>query len=235
MAKAARRDHGWWPYLVPYFSFVALGELQSRLDAQDAELFRPLRVAIVVVSLVVFWRRGAYPELRGLRFSLRALAADAAMGLVGTLIWVAPYLLLPSLRPDPAVGFDPAALGEAFRPALLAIRFAGFALVTPPMEELFARSLVPRVVDSWKSQTDFRRLSVGHFTPLSFWFTVAIFTLGHQPWEYPVAIAWCVLANLWLMRRGRLDSVIALHASTNASLFALVCLAPAEWGLGIFL
>jgi CAAX prenyl protease-like protein len=223
MAKPARRDHGWWPYLAPEFTFLILGEVQARLDAVGAELFRPLRIAIVAALLISFWRRGAYPELRGLRWSASGVAGDVALGLLGTLIWVAPYLLLPAWRPDAAAAFDPDALGVAWRPFVLAVRFAGFALVTPLMEELFIRSFVPRIVDSWASQSDFRRLPIARFTQLSFWVTVFVFTSSHVPWEWPVAIAWCVLANLWLMKRGNLASVIVLHATTNASLFALVC------------
>lgn len=219
------RDHGWWPYIGPEFAFLLLGELQGRFDAATAERIRPLRVAITAGLLLWFWSRGAYPELRALGEKLRGVAGDVAMGLLGTVIWVTPYLLWPSWRPDASEAFDPNALGATWAWGVLAVRFVGFALVTPIMEELFIRSFLPRVADTWTQGSDFRRLPVGRLSARSFWVVVVVFTLSHVPWEWPVAVAWCALANAWMQRRGNLVSVIVLHATTNASLFLFVCLA----------
>lgn len=237
MAKRAR-DHGWWPYIGPEFTFLLFGELQGRFDEATGELIRPVRVAVTAGLVLWFWSRGAYPELRGVAQKLgglRGVAGDVAMGLLGTVIWVTPYLLWPSWRPDPRDAFDPNALGVEWAGVVLAVRFVGFALVTPVMEELFIRSFIPRMADTWSSATDFRRLAVGQLSVRANWVVVSVFTLSHVPWEWPVAIVWCVLANAWMQRRGNLWSVIVLHATTNASLFLLVWLSSPHHNLWWFL
>lgn len=219
---------------MPYFTFLALGEVQSRLPHDTAAWFRMGRVVLVASLLLLFVRRGAYPELRGYPKGLRRIAADVAVGLAGVVLWVAPYLLIPSLpRPAPDSGFDPNALGEGLRPLLLAARLFGFALVTPVMEELFIRSFLLRVVDVYGAGGDFRKVPIGRYTASSFWVVLGAFTLSHMPWEWPVAVAWCVLANLWLYRQRHIVSVIVLHAATNAGLLLLVVAAEA-WGWNLW-
>jgi len=223
MASARpRRDHGWWPYLLPYFAFLALGEVQGRLGPDTAEWFRAFRIALTAGLVLFFVRRGAYPELRGYPHGATGIAADVAVGLVGLALWVLPYLLVPALpRPDPGSGFDPNALGESLRPLVMAVRFAGFAFVTPVMEELFVRSFLLRYADVYDGDGDFRRVPIGRYTARSFWVVMVAFTISHLPWEWPVAVAWCALANLWLYRQKHIVSVIVLHATTNAALFGL--------------
>lgn len=230
MANApARHDHGWWPYLVPYFAFLLLGEVQHRLAPEAGEWLRMGRVAVTAALLACFAWRGAYPELRGYRHGARGIVADLGVGLVGLALWVAPYLLFPALpRPAPGEGFDPSALGAALRPLALGARFFGFALVTPVMEELFVRSFLLRYADVYDTREDFRKQPIGRYTPRSFWVVTIAFTLSHLRWEWPVAIAWCALANAWLYRRKHILSVIVLHAATNGGLFLLALASEAS-------
>lgn len=224
-----RSEHGWWPYLLPYFAFLGLGEIQARLSPDTAEWLRALRVATTALLLLFFVLRGAYPELRGYPHGVRGVAADVAAGLVGLALWIGPYLLIPALpRPAPDAGFDPNALGDALRPLVLSVRGAGFALVTPVMEELFVRSFLPRYADVFDTGGDFRKEPVGRYTRRSFWVVMLAFTLSHAPWEWPVAVAWCALANAWLYQRKHIGSVIVLHAATNGGLF-LLALGSDSW------
>jgi CAAX prenyl protease-like protein len=136
-------------------------------------------------------------------------------------VWVAPYLVWPSLRPD-TPGFDPQAAGKGLSSVLLGLRFAGFVVVTPFIEELLVRSYLMRVVDVYPSQRDFREIPIGTFAWRSFLVTVAWFTFTHARWEWPVALVAGALYNLWLYRRKHIASLVLAHAVTNASLFLLV-------------
>ena len=64
-----RDGHGWWPYLVPLFAFLVLGELAGRLPAAVAAWIFPLRVLVPAALLAHFFRQGAYPELRTLYYN----------------------------------------------------------------------------------------------------------------------------------------------------------------------
>ncbi|HME72870.1 MAG TPA: CAAX prenyl protease-related protein, partial [Myxococcota bacterium] len=136
------------------------------------------------------------------------------------------YVVFPSLpRADPQDAFNPYALGTTFAPAFVALRFAGFAAVTPFMEELFIRSFLMRYLDVFDTSEDFRDVPMARFRWRSFLGTGVAFTFSHLPWEYPVAAATGLLWNLWLYRRKHLASLVLVHAVTNASLFLLVAIA----------
>ena len=69
-------------------------------------------------------------------------------------------MIFPSIRPeDVNGGFDPEMLGVALAPAVMALRFVAYAGVTPVFEELFMRSFVIRVAETWNSDRDFSRRS----------------------------------------------------------------------------
>jgi CAAX prenyl protease-like protein len=187
---------------------------------------RMFRVVLTAALLLFFFLRGDYPELRGWRPTLRGVAEDLLMGLATTVLWVAPYILFPSLpRADLQEAFNPYALGTTFAPAYLAVRFAGFAAVTPFMEELFIRSFLIRYLDVFDTGEDFRDVPMARFRWRSFLWTWVAFTFSHLPWEYPVAAATGLLWNLWLYHRKHLASLVLVHAVTNGSLFLLVAIA----------
>jgi hypothetical protein len=187
-----------------------------------------LRLAVPLLIFLFFLSRGSYPELKNFHPGWGGLALDALLGLLVTAVWVAPYLIWPSLAPDASSGFDPAAAGEAWRPVLFALRFAGFVVVTPFIEELLVRSYLIRAVDIYPSDRDFQEILVGTFAWRSFLVTVGWFTFTHAEWEWPVALVAGVLYNLWLYRRKHIGSLILAHAVTNASLFVLVVWGSAD-------
>jgi CAAX prenyl protease-like protein len=218
-----RRGTGWGAYCWPYVSFLLLREVQDRLPIEAAAWTRVFRVALTAALLLFFFLRGDYPELRAWRPTLRGFLEDSLLGLATTLLWVAPYVVFPSLpRADLQDAFNPNALGTTLAPAFVAIRFAGFAAVTPFMEELFIRSFLMRFLDVYDTGEDFRDLPIGRFRWRSFLGTWIAFTFSHLPWEYPVAAATGLLWNLWLYRRKHLASLVWVHAVTNGSLFLLV-------------
>lgn len=208
-------------YVLPYGVFLALVELAARLPSLAAPLFA-LRVAAPAALLVWFWRRGAYPELRGYRFGAGTVG-DALAGLALAALWVGPYLAWPSLPRGDA--FDPALLGASNRALALALRLVGFALVTPFVEELFVRSFLLRFAETFE-RGDFRSEPVARFAWRGFATTALWFTFSHAQWEWPVALPVGIAFNAWLYWRGHLGACVVAHAVTNAAIWALVVFGP---------
>ena len=217
-----------WPYVAPYGALLALAELGRWLPGLGAPLLAA-RVVLPAGLLWIAWRQGAYAELR--RGARRAGLSDVVFGLGIAALWVGPYLLWPALpRGEP---FDPDLLGPARRDAWLALRLGGFVLVSPLVEELFVRSFLHRVVESWPRWTEFAQLEIGRPHALAFTVTSVWFLLSHVPWEWWVAAPTGALFNAWLYQRGNLRSVWLAHVVANGAIGALVVLGPA--GLWAFL
>jgi CAAX prenyl protease-like protein len=208
-------------YVAPYAVFLVLVELQARAGAA-APLAFVARVAAPALLLAWFWRRGAYAELRSYRADARTLL-DLAAGAAIAALWVAPYLLWPSLpRGEP---FDAELLGEGRRALTLGVRAIGFALVTPFVEELFVRSFLMRFADVFE-RGDFRSVPIARFSVRSFVATVLWFTFTHALWEWWVALPVGIAFNAWLYWRRELGACVVAHAAANASIWALVVLGP---------
>ena len=205
------------PYVAPYALFLVLVELQALLPATAPVVF-PLRVIGTALLLAWYWRRGAYRELLDYRVGAGTLL-DFAAGCAIAAIWVGPYLLWPSLPRGAA--FDPELLGPDARALMLALRLAGFALVTPFVEELFVRSFLLRFAETYE-RGDYRAEPIARFGVRSFVVTVLWFTFTHAPWEWWVAFPAGIAFNLWLYARGHLTACVVAHAVANAAIWALV-------------
>jgi len=230
VAPTSREGHGWWPYLAPYATFVVVTTFQGRLPEWTAPWLLAIKPALVLGLVLWFRAGGAYDEWRGAgaRIGGSGGLLDVGVGLALTAVWVAPYIWLPSLRPEPGDGFDPTMAGEEWVALILGLRLFGYAVVTPIFEELFIRSFVMRVADAWEER-DFRDLPIARYSARSMVATVVIFTMGHVPWEYWVCVPWVFLSNLWFYYRKSLSAVMLVHGVTNAALLGL-----AVWGGELF-
>jgi len=232
-STSQHEGHGWWPYLLPYVGFLLAVEVAGRVTDWEVRGALPLGIGIIMlafkpavpVALIAwFWRRGAYPELRG---SLRGLggatgvASDVGVGLLLAGVWALPYVFWPGIRPEDTSGFDADQWGESMRGVALGLRMAGYALVTPLFEELFIRSFVMRYADVYGTRSDFRDQPIARYTLRSFIVTIVVFTIGHVPWEWWVAVPWVALTNVWFYRRRNLVSIMIVHGVTNAALLLL--------------
>ena len=221
-------------------AFAAVLALDDYVEGYDAA-FLGLRFAIPLLLFLFFLSRGCYPELRDFQPGGAGALQDGLLGLTVAAVWVAPYFVWPGLRPDASVRFDAAAAGQNLWPLMLGMRFVGFVVITPFIEELLVRSYLMRAVDVYPADRDFREIPVGTFTWRSFLVTLAWFTFTHAEWEWPVAFAAGVLYNVWLYRRRHIGSLILSHAVTNAALFLFVVWwsadagADAFWNLWFFL
>ena len=235
---ASSQEHGWWPYLLPLFSFLILGEIAAKFPEGWRAGFLPVKVAVPAGLFLWYWSRGEYPELRtGYLKRPGEVALDFTVGLAGAALWMAPFLLamrfdpplwhvLPEfLQPDPAEGFDPDQLGAGLAGLTLGLRCIGYGMVTPFVEEIFVRSWLSRfavVFDDPKG--DFRDVPIAHYTPRSLLVVTIFFTISHVPWEWIVAIPWILLTQAWFYRRKSLPALVAVHAGSNLGIFAFVLL-----------
>lgn len=222
MPEAGRRERssGWAPYWAPMVSFLLVVELGGRLPESFAPIMLVLRVAAPLAFFVYFARCGAYPELRGARWGAGALA-DVAVGLLGAALWIAPFLIWGSLRPDEP-GFDVAQLGPHGTWLSEALRFIGYACVTPFVEELFVRSWLIRYIDVAETRRDFRSLPIAQFSWRSFIVVTLYFVFSHASWEWGVMFVWTMLTMGWFYHRKHLAPVVLVHAVTNGAIFAFV-------------
>jgi CAAX prenyl protease-like protein len=221
-AERKTRDSGWAPYWVPMLAFLLTVEIGRRLPEELEALFLVFRVAVPLGFLVFFLVRGAYPELRGARWGGLAIA-DVVVGLVGAVLWMAPFILFPSLRPDEA-GFDAGQLGERGVALALFLRCAGYMGVTPFVEELFVRSWLLRYVDVVDTRRDFRGVPIARFSWRSFIVVTIYFVFSHVDWEWGVMAGWTLMTMGWFYYRGHLAPLVLVHAVTNGAIFAAVVL-----------
>jgi len=220
MTKRRLTGHGWAPYWFPMVAFLGLVELGSRLSDGGGLGLLALKIAVPGGFVAWYALRGDYPELRGLRPS-PAVVGDVLVGLLGAVLWVAPFLLFDDLRPE-SDGFDAQAYGAAGAGLALALRAVGYALVTPFVEELFVRSWLLRFLDVFDTRKDFRKVPIARFRWRSFVLTTLYFVFTHQSWEWGVMAAWTLLTMAWFYHRRHLMGLVVAHAVTNGAIFAFV-------------
>jgi len=212
---------GWVSHVAPYALYAAIPFAGELLPEALRPWLDPLRAVVVAAALLLYWRRGAYPELRR-RNAARPGAPLLALGagVLVAVLWVPLALLVPPFLGERG-GFDDAAAGEAAAPALLAGRLLAFVVVVPLAEELFVRDFLPRILDAGPEE-DWRGRPVGAFTPLSAGVSVAFFTLTHPEWL--AALFTGALWTVLLTRTRRLTDAVVAHAVANAGLAAYVLL-----------
>lgn len=204
------------PYLAPFFGFLLVKEFDARTGESLDFACLVASVVVPVVAIVYFATKKEYPELS---FSFGAMTVvDLGLGVALAVMWIAPFVIWPAMRPEASDEFDPAMFGTAAVTTVLTIRMIGYAIVTPVMEELFMRSFLIRFAEVWDEDRDFRELPIGKFTWKSFAAVVVIFLATHVSWEWPVMLPWAVLTTLWFYYRKDLMAVIMTHAATNAAI-----------------
>lgn len=221
---AKHSGYGWSPYWFPMLAFLLLVEIGGRTPDAAAPLVLLLKVAVPGALVAWYASRGRYPELRGHVFTLGGTALDVGVGLLGALIWVAPFLLFDSLRPENAEGFDASQLGPSLAWLAIALRAVGYAVVTPFVEELFVRSWLLRFIDVFDRRKDFRNVPIARFSWRSFLVVVIYFVFSHLPWEWGVMFAWTLLTMAWFYHRQHIAPLVLVHAVTNGAILAFVVL-----------
>lgn len=192
-----------------YIVFLALSGAVGDAAAFDVRWLYPVRVTLVTVALVFFWRN--YDELRG-RWSMPGgfWAFSLAVGIAVFLLWVnlsASWMHLGA----PGKGFDPRD-GEHVNVALALFRVAGAALVVPVMEELFWRSYVMR----WIDNPNFQAVLPAVVTAKALLVSSAVFGFEHNEW-FAGILAGLAYGGLYRIT-GNLWAPVFAHGVTNGLL-----------------
>jgi CAAX prenyl protease-like protein len=227
-ATDKQAGHGWWPYLVPYLAFLAAVELSSRMSGAGAAVMLFVKPALPLLAISYFWAKGAYPELRRGGLSISGASQDILVGIALAVLWMIPFVGIAAIRPDNSSPFDPNQWGTEWAFGVLAVRMFGYAIVTPLFEEIFIRSFVMRYSEVYMRRGDFRDVPLAHYTLTSFIATIVVFTIGHVPWEWWVAVPWVALTNLWFYYRKNLWALILVHGVTNATIL-IVAVIGENW------
>ena len=218
----------WGPYWLPMLAFLALVTFGGSAPEAAAPWMLALRVLVPGGLFLWFLSQGRYPELRGYPGRPAAVVLDVGIGLLGAIVWVVPFVLFAPLRPDES-GFDAQLLGPSLVWLTVATRAAGYALVTPFIEELFVRSWLMRYIDVFDRQQDFRRVPIARFTWRSFIVVTLYFVFSHQQWEWGVMFAWTLLTMAWFYHRRHLAPIILAHAVTNGAVLVFVLLSDGRF------
>jgi len=195
--------------VAPFVIFVILTAFQGQLG-EDSRYWLYLLKTLVGAWLI--WEMRAFVTEMRWKWSWEA-------GLVGVaifVIWVGLAGLYPRISEVKDAGWNPHQKygeGSALAWLYVVVRIAGSSIVVPPIEEVFYRSFLYRVL----VKTDFRALPLGQFHGLSFVVTSAIFGFLH-PDRWLAGIL-CGLAYQWLViHKNRLGDAMTAHAITNCLL-----------------
>lgn len=209
-------------YVAPFAIFLLLLALTAKIPLQ-ATWEAPLRVVVLGAVCVICWPH---------EISLRPTRpfASVLIGAAVFFLWIAPDLLIPGYRSslwfsNAIAGHLHSSLGaEALHSSwVLAWRTARAVVIVPVIEELFWRAWLMR----WLINSDFRRVPLGAYTPLSFWVTAVLFACEHGPY-WDVGLVTGVIYNFWMIRSKSVADCILMHAVTNAMLSAYV-IASGSW------
>ena len=211
--------------VAPFALFMALLALRGAAPADGSWGFDPrwiygVTVLAVGALLLFFWRD--YGELaRQTRPDAREALQAVAVGAVVFALWTqldAKWMTLG----EPSAGFVPLTAAGALDWPLIALRWAGAALLVPLMEELFWRSFLMR----WIAQQVFEGVDPQRVGLKAIVLSTFVFTLAHTLWLAAVVAG---LAYAWLyVRSGKLWLPVIAHAVTNGALGVWV-VATGHW------
>jgi CAAX prenyl protease-like protein len=205
-----------------YIFFIAIADLLTRLGwtAMELRWLYPLKIALIV-ALLWFWRR-EYVELAWLPMrNVRHWIIAIAVGIAVFVAWInlsAHWMMVAASAP----GYQPLGPDGQIAWGLIAIRFAGAALVVPVMEELFWRSYLLR----WLVRPDFLQVNPASVGLKAFAITAVLFAVEHNLWLAGLVAG--IAYNALYARSRTIWSPLLAHGVTNTLLGAWV-IATGRW------
>lgn len=209
-------------YVAPFAVFLIFLALGPHLPL-DARWEAPLRVLILAAVCWICWPRE-------LSLSPSRWLASIGIGAAVFFLWIAPDLLIPGYRnfflfSNSLVGHTHSSLQpEALRSSwVLTWRTLRAVVIVPIVEELFWRAWMMR----WLIDTQFWKVPLGAYAPLSFWVVTLLFASEHGPY-WDVGLLTGIIYNLWMIRSKSVADCILMHAVSNGLLSAYV-VATGNW------
>jgi uncharacterized protein len=199
---------------VPYLVILLLTFFQ---DSFTGPLRYWLYLFKMLVGLWCVWQmRRMVQEMRW-AFSWEAVVAGVGV----CVIWVGldphyPKFELLFKAGDPWNPFKQFGEASATGWFFVAVRTVGSALVVPPIEEAFYRSLLYR----YFIRLDFLNLPLNHFHWLSLVVTSLLFGLAHYQWLGGILCG--LIYQSLVLRKNRLGDAMTAHAITNFLLGAWI-------------
>lgn len=207
----------WVPRVVPFALYMLFILLQTIFEPLAGNylsiiyitpLFYTVKILIVTISLIYFWKK--YDELEWKGISIQNIILSLFFGAVVFVLWI-------NLDMDFAVqgeskSFDPNVLSGTFYYAFIIIRLTGAALIVPLFEELFWRSFILRYIIN----PDFTSIKIGAFSWPSLIVSSILFGLEHNLWLAGIVAG--ALYNILLYRTKNLYLCIVAHGITNLML-----------------
>lgn len=206
-----------WARFLPFFIFVALTAAQGWLGEAGRYW---IYLGKTLVGAWLIWLMRPYVAEMKWAFSWEAVVVGAGV----CVIWVGLDSFYPKMGDsgdpwNPFVQFGEGALLGWF---FVGVRIAGSSLVVPPLEEVFYRSFVYRII----AKADWVKVPLGAFSWTPFIVTSVIFGLVHHQW---LAGILCGFAYQGLVCwKKRLGDAMTAHAITNL-LLGIWVVWQADW------
>ena len=201
--------------VLPFAVFMAVLALRSMAPGDgrwgfDTAWLYALNLLLVGGLLAAWW--GEYGELARQNLPrLGELALSVLVGLAVFGLWIhldAPWMQIG----QPSAGFVPVDSQGRLQWPLIAVRWAGAALLVPVMEELFWRSFLMR----WLQAPVFEGVDPQRVGARAVLLSTFVFMLAHPLWLGAIVAG---LAYALLYRQtGKLWTAVLAHAVTNGVL-----------------
>jgi CAAX prenyl protease-like protein len=201
-----------WLRIVPFILFMLLLGLRGNVPAGWVDPRWIYALTLVAVGGMLLRFRGEYGELDRQNLpSARETLLAIGVGLLVFVLWI--NLDRPGLRlGQPTANFLPIDAQGQLEWPLIAVRWAGAALLVPVMEELFWRSFLMR----WIDRAQFEALPPQQVSMKAIVLSTFVFMLVHTLW---LAAILAGLAYAWLfVRTGKLWVPVIAHGVTNGVL-----------------
>lgn len=217
------------PYAVPYFAFVAIVIVGSKIFSKQVTY----ALVLCIVPLILYWAWKWYVPFTGPKKNIGSILWGIVFGLAGLAIWC--VLLVPFIDLS----------GEPWDFSAFILRAVAASLIVPIFEEIFIRGYILRAALQWDQNRKNKQIAsplgqmldhdnIGTVLPGA-WSVMAVgissitFAAGHMLYEWPAAMAYSLLISvLWIMRKDLLSCVVA-HGVTNFTL-AVYVYSSGNWG-----
>lgn len=190
-------------YIIPFAAYVLTPLLLGFLLVSEKSSY-VITMAITGGIMLFFWKSYSF-DFKRIKW----------MGLAGGALLFWTWMLLegryPLLLESNSVDFSGT--------LMLILRFTGFVMITPLIEEAFTRGFLIRFI----IRNDFEKVKPGTFTWMSFLITVLFFGFAHVEWLQGVVAA--LILNAIYYKTRSVEECIAAHVVANALLFSMTAIA----------